>query len=255
MPAANEAPTIQAVERANAILETLLECDGAGVTELATRLDFSKSTVHNHLGTLEELGYVTRDGDEYHLGLSLLTFGGYARDHTDLFASARGVIDDIATETGELALLTTEYRGRSLYLYSAHDEGAVSTDSYLGIQLPMHCTGTGKAMLAYMDDERVDEIIDGGLERMTENTITDPDTLREELATIRERRVALDDEERIIGMRGIAAPIVRRNTGTVLGAITITGPTSRIDGEAFREDLPDLIRRNAEMIEVDLSYQ
>ena len=256
MPKDNTRDTsIQSIKNACTILETLLQWNGASVSELSERVDLSKSSIHNHLQTLVDTGFVVKNGQEYDIGLQCLTLGGYARDHHELYQSARSTIDQLARETGELALVTTHDRGKSVYLYQAHGVEAVTTDSYLGIRLPLHCTATGKAMLAHMDREQVKKIIDSnGLSPQTESTTTEPEQLFEELETIRDRRFALDDEERIHGMRGVASPILDRDDNSVLGALSVTGPSSRIEGDIFREEIPKLIRRGAEMLEVDITY-
>jgi IclR family acetate operon transcriptional repressor len=247
--------SIQSVENACKVLEMLVGQNGTSISELSEEIDLSKSTIHNHLNTLTEAGYVAKRRGEYQLGLQCLTLGGYARDHHKLHRTARSAVDHLAQETGELALVTTHDRGKSIYLYQVRGADAVTTDSYLGIRLPLHCTATGKAMLAYMEREQVEEIIDQeGLPEQTENTITDPEQLFEELNQIQDRRVALDNEERILGMRGIASPVIKRDSGEVMGALSITGPISRLDGPRFTEEIPELIRRNAEMLEVNITY-
>lgn len=247
--------TVGAVENALDVLEALVSMNGAGVTELADELSLSKSTIHNHLHTLSNRGYVTRDGTEYRVGLSAVTLGGHVRDHHKLYVVSWSAVNRVADETGELALVTTEHRGRTTYLYQARGQEAVTTDSYLGIRMHLHCTGTGKALLSRMPSERVERILEEHpLTPQTENTITDRNALLEELSEIRETGVAFDDQERILGMRAVASPITDRESGEVVGALSVTGPTSRVKGDRFEEDIPDVVKRNAEMIEVDYTY-
>lgn len=247
--------TVGAVENALTVLEALVSLDGAGVTELAAELSLSKSTIHNHLQTLSKRGYVSRDGTEYRVGLGAVTLGGYVRDHHKLYLVGWSAVNRVAEETGELALVTTEHRGHTLYLYQARGQGAVTTDSYLGIRKQPHCTGTGKAMLSRMAPDRVERLLEEHpLTQRTENSLTDRDTLTRELAEIRETGVAFDDEERILGMRAVASPITDRESGEVVGALSVTGPTSRVKGDWFREEFPEIVKRNAEMVEVDYTY-
>lgn len=247
--------TVGAVENALGVLEALVALDGAGVTELAEELALSKSTIHNHLQTLLRRGYVAKEGTEYHVGLNAVTLGGYARDHHKLYLVGWSVVNRVADQTGELALVTTENAGRTMILYQARGNKAVTTDSYMGICLPLHSTATGKAILSQMSPAAVDRLLEGyPMEPATENTVTDPEVLKEQVAEVRETRVSFDDEERILGMRAVASPIVDRETGEVAGALAVTGPSSRVQGERFREELPDIIKRNAEMIEVDYTY-
>lgn len=247
--------TVRAVDHAFAILRELYDEDGASLAELAARVDLSKSTIHSHLQTLEGLGYVTRRGSEYDLGLRFLTFGGYVRDKDRLYQVAKEGADELAEKTGELAAVSTEAAGENLYLYQAEGPNAMSLDSHVGARLPLHCTATGKAILAELPDERVEAILDKrGLPAATENTITDREALYDELETIEERGIAFDNEERIAGMRGVGSAIVHGECGTVIGAIGITGPTNRIAGDKYETEIPELISSITRMVEINVTY-
>lgn len=249
------ANTVRAVEHTCALLERLYETGGGGVSELAEPLDLSKSTVHNHLQTLERAGFVVREGGGYSLSYRFLTLGGARRDANPLYRIARNHVDELAAETGDLAAATTEESGRNVYLYLETGPQAVSVDIHLGTQLPLHCLASGKAILAALPDDRVEAIIQAtGLSAQTPNTITEADELFEELERIRERGYAFDDEERIQGMRAVGAAIENEADGTVLGAIVVSGSTNRVQGEYFLEELPELITRRAREIEINVTY-
>lgn len=244
---------IMATERSFRIVELLMERGAAGVTEVARDLDISKSTAHEHLTTLDSMGYVRRDGDGYRVGLAFLTLGGYAQARTDLYRHGYEEVDDIAEETGEKANLVVELDGHGLYLYQRRGTEAVRTDSHLGTSVGLHETAAGKAILSRLGGERVREIAsEHGLPASTEHTITDLDDLLAELETIRSSGVAFDDQERMLGIRCVAAPIVR--DGRPLGALSVSGPTKRINGERFRETLPNLVRDTARIIEIASTY-
>lgn len=246
---------IQAVVHSCRILWALKQSDGAGITELSKHLGLSKSTIHDHLDTLKTNGLAQQSGTRYQLGFGLLELGGYLRDESEFFQLARTSVDELATQTDELAALAVEADGQCVYLYLVPGGKAVTTDQHLGDRVPMHCTATGKSMLAYMPTVRVDEIVERhGLPGSTEATITDRGVLETELQTVREQGFSIDDEERMSGMRGVAAPIRLEDTGEVLGAIAITGPTSRVAGTYFREELPELIKRIARVVEINASY-
>jgi DNA-binding IclR family transcriptional regulator len=247
---------VRTVEHTLAILEELKERQGAGVSELAQSLDLTKGTIHNHLATLAEHGYVTKTDQEYRLGLRWLSFGGLARDREPLYKLARDAANELAEETGEYSLLAREMDGRNIYLYMVFSGQAVAIDSYLGIQYPLHCTASGKAILSRLPEPRVEEIVaEHGLPGFTANTVTDEASLFDELADIRDRGVAFDDEERINGVRAVAAPIREGENGPLLGALSVAGPTKRIQGEVFRDEYPELIHRTAQMVEINAKYQ
>jgi DNA-binding IclR family transcriptional regulator len=235
------------------VLEALRELDGAGVTTLADHLDLSKASAHGHLATLEDNEFVVKRGDEYHVSLRFVDFGEYAKQNVDIYEITREEVDRIAAETGEVAQFMVEEHGRGVYLHKAQGENAIQTASYTGNRKDLHCTALGKAILSLLPDERVDEIVERrGLPARTEQTTTSRDALFEELETIREENVAFDDEEVLPGLRCVAAPI-HHPRGHIHGAISISGPTSRFKGERFREELPEIVRGAANVIEVNAS--
>jgi DNA-binding IclR family transcriptional regulator len=252
--AGNDTATIGATETTLRILETLKQLDGAGVTEVATRLDLPKSTVHNHVSTLLRNEYVVKEGDTYRVGLQFLEFGEYIRNRMPIYDVARPEVERLATESGELSNLLVEEHGKGVYLCRAKGSQAVRLDTYAGMRVHLHCTALGKAILAYLPEERVREIVDThGLPSRTETTITDEDALRDELDSIRERGYAYDEEERLAGLRCVAAPI-KNLEGNALGAISVSGPTSRMKGPRFDEEVPEQLISTANVIELNLNY-
>jgi DNA-binding IclR family transcriptional regulator len=246
--------TLQAVERSFAVLEVLNELDGAGVTELAHELDLPKSTAHNHLSTLYDLGYVVRKDEQYHVATCMLALGEHARNQREVFTYGRPEINKLAEETGELGNLLVEEHGRGVYLYRARGGNAVRVDTFSGKRTALHCTALGKSILANLPESRVEEIVrTHGLPARTDKTITDRDDLWGELEAIRERGYAFDDEERLPGMRCVAAPVVLSD-GTVKGAISVTGPISRMKDEWYRSELPEMVVSATNIVEVNIEY-
>ncbi|EJN57682.1 IclR family transcriptional regulator [Halogranum rubrum] len=237
------------------ILETLQEQGTAGVSEIADASGRPKSTVHRHLDTFLECGYVVKEDTEYSIALKSLRLASSALSRQLVYPVTKSVVQELAAETGESAAIAVEENGRAVYLCYDRANQAVRTDARLGIQLCLHCTGAGKAIFAHMSEAERDAVIEQhGLPKKTDRTITDRDELEDELAEIRETGLSFDDEERVDGMRGIATPIQNRETGELLGALTVAGPTRRINGERFRTELPDLLRRASKMVEVNITY-
>lgn len=247
--------TLKAADTMFAVVEAVRELDGARVTEVAEETGLAKSTVHRHLKSLEKHQFVIKEGDTYQIGLRFLNYGEYARARRNVYQLARPLVDDLAAQTDERALFMVEEHGHAVYLYRGVGSHAVQTDSRTGTYRYLHTIAGGKAILAHLPDERVEEILDRwGLPAKTENTITDRDTLFEELADIRERDVAFNDEETIEGLRAIAVPVVGSN-GTVYGALSVSGPTHRIRGDWFEEEIPNLLLGTANELELNLKYQ
>ncbi|MFC4248342.1 IclR family transcriptional regulator [Natribaculum luteum] len=242
---------IQAVETTCELLNALRERGGAGVSELTRETGYSKATVHAHLATLLENEFVVKRGKRYEISLKFVDFGEFAKNSVAIHDIAKQEVDKLAEQTGEVAQFMVEEHGRGVYLHKARGENAIRTASYTGERKDLHCTALGKAILAQFPRERVEEIIDEhGMPAHTENTITTREELFDNLETIRQENVAYDDEEALSGLRCVAAPIVYKN-GDIQGAISISGPTSRFKDERFRDELAEVVRGAANVIEVN----
>lgn len=252
----NDRGPVNATDNTLDILEGLRELGGARVSELADYLDLSKSTVHDHLATLKNRRYVVQDGDIYDVGLRWLRFGGYARKKEKLYQHGKSAVDQLADETEELAIIAVNRSGRSIPIYQARGSQAVTTDSYVGQELPIYCTASGKAILARVASSTRDKILsEVELRRYTRNTVVDPDELRGDLEHARECGYILEDQERIEGMRGIGVPLRIERTGEVAGALAMTGPTHRINGDRFRNTLPELVADIAREVEINITFE
>jgi DNA-binding IclR family transcriptional regulator len=245
---------VRTVDRTLQIVEIIRELDGAGVSEIAERVDVGKSAVHNHLNTLAEREYVVKEDDEYHIGLAFLGLGAYARNRNEIYDTARSEVDKLADETGELVNLLVEKNGQGIYLYQAKGDQAVELDTYAGKRVKLHCTALGQAILGFRPDEEVGDILDKhGMPAMTEQTITDRAEFFEELEAVRERKYAIDREERLTGLRCIAAPITDAEDRSI-AAISISCPIHRVDDERFEETLPSAVLGAANVVELEHNY-
>lgn len=245
---------VKAVDTCFRIVDLLTELEEPTIEEIATEVGLSTTAVHNHLKSLEEIGYVTRRDGSYQTSLKFLEMGGLLRSENELFKKGREPIDSLADETGELANLMVEENGSGVHIYLSKGENAVVFDTYTGRRYPLHNNALGKSILSQLSRERAEAIVDRSeLTPTTDNTITDRDELWQELERIRDQGVAFDDEERIDGLRCVAAPVVVDDR--VLGSISVSGPASRIKGELFREQLPEKVERTADIISININYQ
>lgn len=245
--------TVNAVQISLDIIQYLQEHDGAGITEIAETLGYAKGTIHSHMTTLATNEYVVKQDGLYRLSLRYLDLAQTVRDRLQIYDAVREELEDLASESGELAQSATEEHGKAVYIYKTGGEKAVQTASSVGDREYLHCIALGKAMLAHKSRDRVEEIIDRhGLEGFTENTINSREELFSELETIRERGFAFDREEKIEGLRCVAAPIV--TNGEIAGALSISGPASRFKGKVFEEELPEMVTRSANVVEINSKF-
>jgi DNA-binding IclR family transcriptional regulator len=253
MPTHDGSRTVEAVQTTLDIIELLLERDGAGITEIADELDRSKGTIHGHISTLHKNEYVIKEDETYRLSLRHLELGETVRGRLQIYDVVTEELDDLSASCGELAQFAMSEHGQAVYIYKSAGENAVQSASSPGKREYMHCLSLGKAMMAHMSDSRVNEIIDRhGLPKYTENTITTKKELLAELEDIRERGYAFDREEKIQGLRCVAAPVTTENE--IIGAISISGPASRFEGEFYEEELPSMVTRSANVIEINSQF-
>ncbi|MCO8266205.1 HTH-type transcriptional regulator XacR [Haloferax prahovense] len=245
---------VRTTEKTLALVEELMQKGPCGVTELASDLDMGKSAVHNHLTTLQKHGYVLKDGDDYRVGLKFLEVGGHSRKSMEVYQVAEPEVKSLAADTGELANLLVEEQGMGVYLMRAKGDDAVDLDTYAGLRTNLHTTALGKAILANLPESRVDEIIERhGLEQKTPKSIGTRQELFQVLEAVRERGYAIDDGERLEGLRCLAAPI-KSSSGEVLGAISVSAPASRVSDEDLHGSLPERVLSAANVVELNINY-
>ena len=246
-------PTVTTVARTFDILAMLEENNGWGVTDLATALSLPKSSVHRHLKTLEEAGFVVQEGAEYYLGLQFLYYGTIARRRYDPQSAIRAGIKYVAEQTNERAQYMVWEHDAVVYAYRELGERAVRTGTMVGKRMPVHATSGGKVMLAELPESDRDKFLDREeLVRYTDSTITDRDALVEELRRIQRKGYGVNDQEYIDGLRAVSVPIGAPQQG-VFGSLGVSGPTHRLNDERIEQELPDLLLGVAN--EIELKYR
>ena len=248
-----EGRIVNATDNACRILAALRRLEGAGITELADELEYSQSAVHAQLNTLQKNGLVVQDGTTYRLSLQFLNIAQHVTSRFGDMDVIRSEVNSLANETGEVAQFATHECGEIVYVHTARGDNAVKTGSFMGKREPLHSTAMGKVILSTMPESEVDEIIDVfGLPKQTSHTVTTREELWSRLETVREQGYAIDNEENVTGLRSVAAPVMA--TDENLGAVTVTGPTSRMTDERIKTELVDAVANSANIIEVNYKF-
>ncbi|MEM7723920.1 MAG: HTH-type transcriptional regulator BhcR [Pseudomonadota bacterium] len=232
--------TIKSLDRAIDVLAHLSNLSGVTLSELARDLGQSPATVYRVLVTLEARGLVECQADSqlWYVGSEAFVIGARYLRRTSLVDRAAPILRHLMSETGETANLAVPRDGSVVFVSQAECHHSIRAFFPPGSASPMHASGIGKALLAELGPGAVERLIrDGGLEMFTTYTITDPMLLAEELERTRARGFAIDDQEKNLGMRCIAAPILNWSGDAVAG-LSISGPIARI-GDA---DIPTLAR-------------
>jgi len=231
---ANRHRLIQSLQRAMSMLDyAATQPTGVSLSQVAGHTKLHPSTTHRILATLAAGGYVSRDPATrmYRLGPSLIGLGEASRAQAGATPQIRTILGRLAEESGELANFAALDGLMAVYVAQAQPgPGPVTIFTRMGTRVPLHCTGVGKAMLAFLPDIYSKALIDAGLKRHTESTIVKPLQLDLELRRIRQDGYAIDNEEYEVGVRCVASPL-RNRAGAVIGAISVSGPSTRMSSE------------------------
>ena len=229
---------VKSLKKTIDVLNCFTEKQPLGVTEISEKLGLYKSNVYDILTTLAAMDYLSKNDEtgKYYLGIGVVRLGRAVGDRYSFQKVAAKHIQQISTQVGEVVYLTVPIKDQVYYLDAAFP---TDSNSYLaGIIRSstdgLYCTSCGKSMLAYMPEAFVDEYLKQPMPALTENTITDPEKMRDELKNIRLRGYATDNMENAIGLSCVAVPILAAH-GLPQGAISISGPSLRFTAERIEE--------------------
>jgi DNA-binding IclR family transcriptional regulator len=224
---------VQSVDRAFQVLDILARTGHAGVSEIAEELGVHKSTVSRLLGSLVAREIVRQNNDrgKYQLGFGILRLASAIPGRLSLVHEARSILENLADEykeTVNLAVLRSNY---AVNVDQAMGPSTLATYDWVGSLTPLHATSSGKILLAALPvDERNQIYKKVGLTSRTSRTVTDRSALENELLSIARDGYAVVHEEFEIGLTAVAAPVYN-HIGTVIAAVSISGPSFRFDPE------------------------
>ena len=252
---------VQSLERAGLILHVLSQhSQGLSLGEVSQKANLTKGTTHRLLSSLAYLDLIRQDplNKHYLLGFKLVELGNRLLNQIDFRIEARPFLVELAERTNETAHMVILDHFEVLYIdkvEAVRNTTGLRMASMLGSRIPAHCSAVGKALLASLSDEKLEELAgENGLPKRTENTITDLEKLKEHLKVVRRRGYALDNEENEIGIRCIGAPI-RDQRGEVIAAISLSVPASRMKSRDVQTILKDRVIETAWKISSKLGHQ
>lgn len=246
---------VQSIDRAVMMLKLFSETTRElKLTEIAERLDLHKSTTFGILNTLKYHGLISQneDNQKYSLGTYLLELGNILVNSMDIRGIASTILNNIRNSLEETVHLGMIENFEVVYIDKQESTQSMRIFTTIGARNPAHCTGIGKAMMAYMDQEYLKSKLPEILERFTEKTIVNKIKLLEQFEEIRKNGYALDEEERIEGLTCVAAPIFD-HLGKVKYAISVSGPSVRMSDEKIQEAIL-LVKKSAREISGKLGY-
>jgi IclR family KDG regulon transcriptional repressor len=212
---------VPAVEKAFAVLE-LFASDNRGyaLSDVSRILKLPVSTTKSLLNTMLQCGYLKRDARRhYFLTMKILTEATRALNQVELRHVAHEEMQELTKSTSLASALAVRDSDYVVYIDKIESAGHIMPVYYVGKRMPLHCTATGKALLAYLSEEQVESIVrSAGLPAYTENAITSLALLKKELERVRTQGYSVDNEETALGMVGIAAPVFDHNSKVVAAA-------------------------------------
>jgi DNA-binding IclR family transcriptional regulator len=247
--------SVQSVDRAITVMEFLSRRGWSGVTEVARKLDIHKSTAYRLLTTLRDRGLVEQDAatEKYRLGFGLVLLARTVRADLDILRCARPVckrLSELTRETVTIAILDDD---EAVVIHQSISRASALSVDWTGRHTPLHATAAGKIFLLYMPEDQRLRVLEGPLERFTDNTIVDPASLKDHVGEIRDAGYGYTVEELETGLNAVGAPI-RSAEGTVVGAVSVSGPAFRLPTDALPE-IGEMSRRAATEISRCLGFR
>ncbi len=243
---------IRAVDRLFDIIETIQVQDGAGVSELASELDMAKSTIHGHLSTLKNRGYLEQDAtNRYYLSLNFLTLGGSVRQKGTVYGHVEPLLAEIAHETGESVNYVVESQGDLAFVGSVLGEEGIRTEVDIGFRTDLHSTPEGKLVLAYLSDERRNTLLEE-IDFPIDNSVGRA-AFTAELDGIREEGVAYGNETIVKNVASVSVPVID-NEDNFYGAVVVAGPSLRFTQERI-DSVTETLQYKVGKLNIDLTYE
>lgn len=243
---------IQVAGRLFQALELLTETGSIGLMELSATLGLNKTTAHRVLNSLIYMGYARQNpaSGKYEPTFKIVDMANRIMSKIDILQTVRPYLRRLMEASGETVHFVERDGTDAVYIDKVESfNNGMQMVSRIGSRIPLYCSGVGKAMIAQMDDWEAEEIWNASdISALTEHTITDHEAFKKELAQIRERGYALDNEENQIGVRCIACSL-KDPMGKTRYAFSISAPVSRMDDERIHELASYVLEAGREMAE------
>lgn len=251
--ATRPAATVQSLDRAIGLLKALSRTDKVTLTELSLQSGMAPSTAHRLLTTMQQHGIAefNDQSQQWMIGVEAFRIGSSFLRRINVVEAGRGEMRNLMTISGETANLAIAEDGEVVFVSQIETHEPIRAFFRPGTRGYMHASGIGKALLAEYSRKDVERVLHKhGLPGFTENTITTAARLFEELSAVKSRGWAIDDEERTLGMRCLAAPIFNE-FGEAIAGVSISGPGIRLPDERLGELGPE-IKRAANRITAEI---
>jgi IclR family KDG regulon transcriptional repressor len=223
-----------------------------GLTEIANKLQLNKSTVSRLVTDLVAEGFLQKEEKKYSLGFSLLSMSGVITSHLEIHRESKDILKKLVADLGETAHIAILEGNEITYVHKIECQNPVRLLSSIGKKNPVSCTSAGKVLLAYKSNDRINSLIEAGLQQMGPNSVTDSDQLKAQLIQIKEQGYSICINEMHEDVVSIAAS-VRDYTGDVVAAVSVVGTRERIHDQKIHQFVETIIEA-ANEVSIRLGY-
>lgn len=239
-----ERGVIRALDRGLLVLEALAEESDLSLSEIARRVDLPPSTTGRVLETLRRRRFIIESSSSglYRIGVRTFELGSSFLVQTQLHQIARPLMKALVEEVQETATLAVLEGREAIHVDQVAGQYLVNKFNGIGARTPLHSTSSGKVLLAWLPESKARELLgDAPLTQYTPNTLGDIDAVLDELARVRTRGYSMDNEERELGVRCVAAPVWDHNE-EVIASLSLSTTSTRLPQERIKALAQTLIR-------------
>ncbi len=247
---------VKSILKAFLIIEKLNENGPMSIGDLSSQLLMDKGTIHRLINTIKSAGYIVQNTEtkKYSNSIKLFEIGQNVITRTGLYEAARPFIDSLSSITGESINLGIVKDNKIIYIDKKEGKSTIKVGIKIGTSIPMHCTGMGRAVLANMNKELRDEIIDRiEYVKYAVNSPLNRETVEERLMETLKNGYSMDREEYVNELISFGAPIYGYK-GEPIAAISISFPKSRYNENENGINFPELIKDAAANISKQMGY-
>lgn len=223
-------------------------------TEISRKLDLTKGNANRLISILVNEGFLSKNPktNHYRLGLSILGLGGAIFRHHELYKEAIPIVKELSYNLGETVHICLLENEKVVYLFRNEGKHPDRLVTQIGRTSPLHCTSEGLCILAFQDNNYIEEFLKKPLFPYTPYTMTEPSRLYNHLLDIREKDYCLLDSSYYEGYTSIATPI-RNYTDQVVASLSVIGHSSRYTEENVENIIADM-KNAANEISEHLGY-
>ena len=229
------------------------------IKEIAEAIGLNKSSLHHHIKTLTEFGYLQQDSDsrKYDIGLNLVRVGQSYLQRLDVRERGHLFLEELSKELNQTVHMLVLDHNEAVYIDKVdvnHQPGALQCSSFIGLRTDVYSTASGKILLSNLEQGSLNEILKNiQLLPITTHTLTDISEFEKELTLSKERGYGMDLQEHFLGLQCIAVPILNSHSQCV-AAVSVSCPIATISREMLENEVLEKLKETGRKISSAMGY-